>query len=81
MTTSFDQFLGLHVALSPGACVMVALDEDGEVQLEKMHYMHGSLVEMDENDGMLGISPFLQLELTVHRSQTRRDRRCGGTAV
>jgi hypothetical protein len=46
-------YLALNTVLSPGACVLATLKDDGEVKLDNMQYMHGSLKEITENDGTL----------------------------
>lgn len=39
------------MAFSPGACVVAIRQPDGQLKLENMQSMHGSLVDMKEDDG------------------------------
>ena len=40
----------LHTALSPGACVVATLKDEGEIELQKMQYTNGEITAVTEND-------------------------------
>jgi hypothetical protein len=76
-----DVVPGLHTTLSPGACVIASLKPDGDVKLENMQYMNGSLVEMTENDGKSDRRKCSDAEITTSFSETRCHRRCYSAAI
>ena len=81
--SSDDRAIGLHTALSPGACVVATLQPEGEVKLEKMQYLNGSVAEVGENDRMFGPHTII-INLKAHESvpsQTRRHRRALCAAI